>query len=696
MTTMKYCSSINFKLSSLPLLQLKCKDIADKKITLNKFPVIMGRGTPPLKALKKIRATLCKRLSRTHAEISIKKDRYYIKDLKSRNGTLVNNKKIKRLTRLKNKDLISFQNSFTFEVVIPEEKKQNGWLKNLKEKKALEAKQEKSKEEQLVADLEADSETLYLDPSNMQVKGAKDFVGNIAGIQQTNWQDQPLNNIHPEASDTSIRKNKASFSKIFTIILALVIISGLGWGIFVWSKPARIKMNIDSLAREKQYIQVIENAEFFLGTYSHEPEVIKSWWISQLNIYAKEWKTLWDSNQLDSLHQKVENLRQKAISLGIKNQEQLDFIIWTLDTEKYYRSRKVKTLFKDEQIIISFLDQFNKLRKDKLLGQKMLAGLPALSFIENSADRRRMQLWNESSLFTQNVAKLNNELTIFLENRNQTKAKAILARYHSLQVSGIEPLEADYKKWQKTIILLEKENYLQAFIQVNSTTVETPIFSRVMDKLKKELLPFAASKQQFAMAKLKWQEGECKQGIDILSQIAKNSNDAELNQELCRQKNIYNQYLWVKANKGSSNYNIRLIKLFHQLDKNIDQVIYKNLKNAYNRASRSIQAEADREFRSGKKLFKKYNKSPLTSKAILTSTKSNSFEKKIKFLTRAKKSLAEARSKYHLLQKKNRILDKTAKSVQNELERQKNNLTNAKLLISETEYDKMLKALGNK
>lgn len=69
-------------------------------------PVIIGRGTDVTVQIPY--DSFC---SRNHAQIFYKDKKYYLEDLKSTNGTYLNDVKLEVLTELKNNDKIKFGNT---------------------------------------------------------------------------------------------------------------------------------------------------------------------------------------------------------------------------------------------------------------------------------------------------------------------------------------------------------------------------------------------------------------------------------------------------------------------------------------------------------------------------------------------------------------------------------------------------------
>ncbi len=78
-------------------------------IPLDRFPFIVGRNTGCHLCLNSVN------ISRKHARFLVEKDELYIDDLESTNGTLVNNKKIDKQTRLENNFTVSF-GEFEFKI----------------------------------------------------------------------------------------------------------------------------------------------------------------------------------------------------------------------------------------------------------------------------------------------------------------------------------------------------------------------------------------------------------------------------------------------------------------------------------------------------------------------------------------------------------------------------------------------------
>ena len=74
------------------------------KIPIDKNPFIVGRTTDcTLKLLPGF-------ISRKHAEFQIRGDELYIRDLMSKNGTFINDKRIKSEEKLSDNDFIQFGN----------------------------------------------------------------------------------------------------------------------------------------------------------------------------------------------------------------------------------------------------------------------------------------------------------------------------------------------------------------------------------------------------------------------------------------------------------------------------------------------------------------------------------------------------------------------------------------------------------
>ncbi len=78
-------------------------------IPLDRFPFIVGRNTGCHLCLNSVN------ISRKHARFLVEKGEIYIIDLDSTNGTLVNNEKIDKQTRLENNFTISF-GEFEFKI----------------------------------------------------------------------------------------------------------------------------------------------------------------------------------------------------------------------------------------------------------------------------------------------------------------------------------------------------------------------------------------------------------------------------------------------------------------------------------------------------------------------------------------------------------------------------------------------------
>ncbi len=675
------------KIMGANALTFKWQNINGPDIEFTDFPVELGRTMPLFEPYKEKENDLWKFMSRNQAELTKDNDRFYIRDLGSKNGTILNGRKVTQKTELNSGDELVFPSSFRFMVQL---EINNGHEKDYTGEVDLESHPMPDENE---------NKTKYFDFTDINIDMINSFIRDIRGTRK----DKPgekadeAKEKSSEAEKSNIDKEKPMgkgiWNKRITYVLILILFVAAGVTFFFVSRPHRWKKSVTTYVSNNEYEKAIAICEQYIRKYSPEEKVVNDWWISQLNTNGSMWKAQWQSKDWNAIRSSVDSLGEKARILSIIDLRRLDFIVWAADAQEYFETREGKTLFIDEYRIVKFLERWQELFAGKLPGQKMLKGSLALKQIEKEANSRKRLLQSEYAVYVKKVFKLNEELKTNLLESNIEKVRETLKKYNLLQANGTDRLNTDFKLWENIVSLNKDKQFLSAWSQLEKSQVYTSPFEPAFEKLKEDFNNFQNTIEIYENATDLWQNRKYTASIEILRDLSKQIDDAKIEKELKRKEAVASQYLSITNKKEGREFFIQLVRFYKMLDTNEDKWIINEFSSTYQRALSVLKDEAGKHFMTGKRSWNKYQKNPVTVKEILNASQRYRFYKMVKSLKTADKGFARATWIYDLLSEDIKGIASLHRSVRDEIKRQKSNVANARFLLAPDEYQKMLKAL---
>lgn len=494
-------------------------------------------------------------------------------------------------------------------------------------------------------------------------------------------------------SESKRKKSGALKWGILTLGMVILILGGIG-GIIYVTRPTRWETRIDELINQNALTEAAALSEHYIRHIGINKRITQKWWHAEIQLHLMSWEGYWENGDWDNFRESVRHLKKTAAQLNISDVTTADFILWALDAEEYLRHPSPKVLFSDEYRIIELLKKWDDIYKNILPGQRILKGAPLLKTIEKTAFSRKHLLDQEHAVYVKKVMSITKDAENGIKHKNIPGVQNALKKYERFNFSGIERFKEDIELWRSLLKLIEQKRMLHAWNIIRTSTFNTQVFQNTTIKLRDELALFSHAANAFPKAQKAWYEGHFTESITRLKVLAQETQDADIQAELTRQKELTAEHKWLTDNIRDQNYPVRLVKFYRRLDETHEPWLIKTYTVRYKNALVTLEKTATARVKTGKNAWRKYMLHPPTAEDIKQVLRRKHFYKMARLLVKARDAFLEASELYALLSKTNKSLPLLLSTINEEIKRQQSQIDDARFLMKESIYSKMTKALN--
>lgn len=649
-------------------------DISLDPIVVSQFPFLVGKTNELFLRYKDQYPQEVNFISRRHAHFFLREGNLYIEDLGSTNGTFVSGKRLDEHARpLENGDTIAFGgNHFVYTVRMEgpgtqERKTPEPTSYAIHIDDQIEPETSKTTfvasatsfldifcidEEIRSADSQAesgeeDSSAAEAHSSQSSVKGPQPSRAAPRWMRRAKTF---LAEIRNELSEKKPRKQK--WFRIVSATGAGVLLLALG--IYFTGNH---QQEIEKLVEQGHYEKAAALAKVYLEQHPENKKIKNLVTEGLLKSILPGWMAQLDQRAFAEASEKLKEAEHHS-QFNSEALSMLELLSWIVDMEKFIYERgglnAPIVIYKHEDSISSLIERWNASPAgNRRLMTHILTMVPEFEAVYSRTFSSLRTLQNEKATYLTAIEKLKTTIQEKLSLNQAKEIKPVLSDFSAKypRIAGIEHLQSDLNKLLTIQADIDKVSPVKLSKRIAELAPATPLFKAKLAELQTAVMLPPEINEQFQHALEAWQTGRIRQSLSLLKDLNYGEWAKLATQKLQRNTQIIENFLALKAARGSDNYRDRLFAFYNLLDSEEDIYFSRLLAEDFKYHKDKALTTAQRTIAMAQKRWSAYlAQGGIQGIHRLETTVSETFRERSYLLTQAYSHLAEAVQIYSLIQ----------------------------------------------
>jgi pSer/pThr/pTyr-binding forkhead associated (FHA) protein len=634
------------RLLSLTLTPVRA-DAGLQPIVIGHFPFLIGKSDNTFSRYQDRYPHEVGYISRRHAHIFVKGATPFVEDLGSRNGTLVDGKRLaEHAVALEDGAVVGFGgNHFLYEV-----------------------KLERSVDEATLTKGDAIASGTAVEAANPErttfVTAPASFLDIFCvgeSVQPPAAAADEAPGAPAEASPDAASGRKRGRFAIFFSELATVFAGseraamwGLAkWGasvaavlgifaatLYLWGAPER---EAKDLFARGEYAQAAAAANAFLGEHPDSAEIRALGTEALLKAHVPNWLALLEAGDFDRARAAL----AAAKRLGAHNadaQSLVSELEWIAELQEFVAARggvdAPVRIYADEATIRQLVNRWND---DTPRHQRALAAIASYvpefrdAYAEALSRLRRLQI--DDSVYLAAIERLKATVTAELERGTPAALEAVLKDYAEKypRLTGLDALQNDLRQYLEVESEPRARRLGRPIALLASTRFSTPPFqARFRALASSDRFPPAEVVQQYGAVAEAWRQGDAKQAFAGLQKLVAGPWADPAARELQHKRAIVEQYGALQRARGTAGYEERLLGFYASLDPYEDAYFVRAIEADVGQHKNEALARAREALERAETLWRRYSENgAIDGRQRLKAVVSNEFRTQAQSLAEA-------------------------------------------------------------
>ncbi|MDY6987903.1 MAG: FHA domain-containing protein [Thermodesulfobacteriota bacterium] len=660
-----------------------------RDIVIEHFPFFIGRSESRFSQYEEQFPEHLKKLSRSHARIFVERDRLYVEDLGSTNGTFLGGQRLHdQPMALSSGDSIAFGAFFKYLISIdqPETKPAEGQLPREK--------------------------TIYM-------SDASSFLGMLSSEKEGEGGAPSSGGSHtatsPAGAHSQLDKKKRLFAALIAAfwdkpgdgrkrkwyllgLVGVLLVAGV-ISVVVLSSPER---KLKRLMKQERYSECAQVADEILRKDPQNEGVCDI----AAEALIKEILPAWTTQLEDSRFREARELLAGATSRNPHNAngvKAIGLLVWVTDLEEFFAERNsgapVNT-FRDEGQIESLLEGWNK---DKNCNCSLLDQMsnytPSFSVMQRQIHSHLNTLKTMETMYVGPTKDLRNKIQ---KQLGADEPGALVSAIEDFQrrhpkVGGIEVLQQDLSNYLALWQAAESKRLSEVSTLLDEYQFQTKPFIDKVASIGNSVLPPPGVMDRYKKGSEAWSSGAPKKAITILEPLVNEKWGELAESKLKHYRQVLKDFAAVEGSRDRSDYGVLLLSFHGTLIPGEDEVFLKLIEKDFEKVEKEELEKSHALFMDAQAKWDDYLKGGKISGLLRLDTKvSEEFRRKAGLLRSAFEAFSSGAGIYGLLKRELPEPWKTVeKAILDEVQIQRMRLDDLRNVLDPAVSSEKLKLLPN-